>query len=463
MSTSAEAARSSTGTTRKVSRRLRPLYVAVFLQSFVIWFAAEKLFLDDIGFTPADIGLMAAVYAAVVPLVEFPSGVLADRWSRRGIFVVSCLTMAVCSALGGLSQGVWLYLVCAAFLGVTIAMESGAVDSMVYDLLVEETGDGSDFTRWVGRARLLQGLGLTAGAILGGVLSELTAPRATYFATEPPLLAAVVVVLWFREPRLNRTEERVSLRDQVLVTIRTIGDRGAVIPALVLGAVSGVALQLVYEFGPLWLVALAVPAVLFGPHAAALTATLAAGGALAARMPWSRKGALTALGAAMTVAAAITAVSHDLMVIFAAQVVAALALVLVEIHATQRLHDAIPSQVRAGVASGASTVTWLAFVPAALAFGWVAEVAGVHTAGWLFTALVALSAVLLLLLAVQPPAADDDEPTCSEVVRLASDYADGNLTPAEVASVDAHRRLCPGCDRYVAQVRELLRGLASLR
>ena len=38
--------------------------------------------MTSIGFTSATVGVMAAVYAVVVPLLEVPSGMLADRWSR---------------------------------------------------------------------------------------------------------------------------------------------------------------------------------------------------------------------------------------------------------------------------------------------------------------------------------------------------------------------------------------------
>ena len=41
--------------------------------------AVEKLFLDELGFTPAILGVMAKLYAAAVPLLEVPSGILADR------------------------------------------------------------------------------------------------------------------------------------------------------------------------------------------------------------------------------------------------------------------------------------------------------------------------------------------------------------------------------------------------
>lgn len=56
------------------------------------------------------------------------------------------------------------YLVSAALLGIAIAMQSGTADAMVYDVLVEETGSGGGFIRQIDQVRLLEALGLTAGA-----------------------------------------------------------------------------------------------------------------------------------------------------------------------------------------------------------------------------------------------------------------------------------------------------------
>jgi MFS family permease len=104
-------------------RRLVPLYAAAFLQGFALWVPIEKLFMTSIGFDSASIGLMAAVYAIVVPVLEVPSGVLADRWSRRGVLALASIA-AICSVvIGGLSQNVATYLVAASFLGVFFAMQ----------------------------------------------------------------------------------------------------------------------------------------------------------------------------------------------------------------------------------------------------------------------------------------------------------------------------------------------------
>jgi len=43
--------------------------------------------------------------------------------------------------------------------------------------------------------------------------------------------------------------------------------------------------------------------------------------------------------------------------------------------------------------------------------------------------------------------------SCQELVELVTDYLDGALPPDERARFDAHVADCPGCDRYLAQMR----------
>ena len=110
----------------------------------------EKLFLSEIGFTPQTIGVMAAAYAALVPLLEVVSGVLADRWSRRGVLVIGNLGAFASVLVGGLSSNVWMYVIAAMLLGVYFAMQSGTFDAIVYDTVLEETGSSDRFESVVG-------------------------------------------------------------------------------------------------------------------------------------------------------------------------------------------------------------------------------------------------------------------------------------------------------------------------
>jgi hypothetical protein len=71
-------------------------------------------------------------------------------------------------------------------------------------------------------------------------------------------------------------------------------------------------------------------------------------------------------------------------------------LVVIGIHLSRLLHDAVPSTIRTGVASGISAVSWLLFTPFALVFGALSKHAGVYVSGWMITGAVALGGAALV-------------------------------------------------------------------
>ena len=44
--------------------------------------------------------------------------------------------------------------------------------------------------------------------------------------------------------------------------------------------------------------------------------------------------------------------------------------------------------------------------------------------------------------------------TCAELVKLVSDYLDGNLDAPQTQRFVAHIAICPPCQGYLAQIRE---------
>jgi MFS family permease len=383
-----------------LERRMRPIYAAAFLQNIALWVPIEKLFMTDIGFDNGSVAVMAAAYAAVVPLLEVPSGILADRWSRRGVVLLAQAALIISVVVGGLSPNVGTYIVAALFLGVFFAMQSGTFESIAYDTVLEETGDSAMFERTIGRIRFTESVGLVVSALAGGLLAEVVPLRATYFVTAPFIVAAGLALSRFREPRLHRPEEAEPLRQQVAATYRTVLDRGAVRPIVALLVLTALLLQATLEFGPLWLVALGVSAVLYGPHWAGLMAALGAGGLLGGRLALNQPVTAAALAATIAACCIALSMSHAIGVVVVAQVGLVLVVVAISIPVTGRLHDAVPSTIRAGVASGVGTLTWLTFLPFAFAFGAVSDRSGVHDGGWLLV-LVAMFAVVLLAATVR--------------------------------------------------------------
>jgi len=390
---------------RRLAIRLAPLVLAISLQGLLLWVSIEKLFLTQIGFTPVSIGVMAAAYSGVVPLLEMPAGVLADRWSRTGLLSLAIGALFVGTAICALSHGVVTYIAGAMLLGVYFALSSGTVESIVYDTTLEETGDSADFERWLGRVRAAESIALVVSALVGGILAAQVSPRFTYFATLPLVAASVVALTFVREPRLHKHAEVLPVRAHIRLAISAITRDRAVAHVALVSALITMLASAIYEFGPLWLVALDAPMIWYGPYSAAVFGMVAVGGLITGVLRRVRRLMFFALAAMVTTTGAALALSGSLPVIVGAQVVLAMALVIAEVRVGQLLHDAVPSHIRTSVASGVSTISWIFFVPLAIGFGWVARHYGIHAGGWILTGIaVALSTALALLAAREPVA-----------------------------------------------------------
>jgi cytochrome b len=255
-----------------------------------------------------------------------------------------------------------------------------------------------------------------------------------------------------------------------------------VLRVLLLAATAGLLSSAVFEFGPLWLVALAAPAVLYGPYWAALVSTLGIGGLLTSKLRLERWLMLAILIILSLAASVVLTWTRSLAVVVVAQVVLGLVLAIVGIHASRLLHDAVPSSIRAGVSSGAGTLTWMLFLPFSLVFGWVAREEGVNSSGFMLAGAVVVLAILLIISVratrgvvpaeVAVTAKEEavevteraGELACKQLVELAADYLEGALSPELKARFEAHLAGCDGCTTYLSQTQQIiaeLRGLSA--
>jgi MFS family permease len=382
-------------------KRLLPLYFAAFLQGIWLWVPVEKLFMNEIGFDAATVGLMAAVYAAIPPLVEVPSGVLADRWSRRGVLVVASFAAMASVLVGGLSTNVPTYFVGAIFLGVYFAMRSGTLEAVVYDTVLEMTDGSEQFEAKVGRVRVIESVALVSSALAGGLLASATSARLTYFLTIPFTALSVVALLRFKEPRLHESDDKTTLRDHLQVTYRTLTRRGQLRAVITLAVLTSLIMTTIFEFGPLWLVALGAAAAVYGPHWAGLMSTFGLGGMLAGRLRFDRWTTVVPVSGAVLLSSLALTISRSIVVVTIAQIVLVLLMVAASIHVTRLVHDAVPSAIRAGVASGIGAVSWIVFLPFAVGFGFASQQYGVHAAGWMLVVVTLVASGLMLRVALR--------------------------------------------------------------
>lgn len=381
---------------KTLARRLFPLYVAGFFQGFVLWYTVEKLFMRSIGFDDAGIGMMVAVYSVIMLLTETPSGILADRWSRKGMLVIASLALAISSVVGGLSHGIAVYLISACFWGIFYALYSGMYDSIVYDLLFELKGDSALFQRYYGRIKAWDSVALVSSSLLGGVIAGQFGMRAAYLWTVPLSLLSVVALLFFKEPKLHKAQAAVSIKTHVRSTFKAVMQKGQLLPVAAVSIIFTVLNAFIFEFSQLWLIALAVPLFLFGTANAALLSTTGLGGLAADYLQMHRYGVMRVTMLVMVLSSLGLVVFRSAAAIVVCQALLATGLVGLGVVFSRLLHDLLPTQVRAGASSAVNTVARVLVIPLALLFGFISREYGIYQSSWLFVAFLFLAAVFMV-------------------------------------------------------------------
>ena len=384
---------------QSLTRRLLPLYIAAFFQSAVLFYAIEKLFMRSIGFDNTGIGIMVAVYSGVMLVVETPSGIIADRWSRKGVLILASCCLVLSSLIGGLSYSIGMYLVTAIFWGIFFACYSGMYDSIIYDVIAETGRESKLFDKLYGRVQLMESSALVLGALAGGFLASAISLRFVYFASIPLNLLPIVALIFFREPTLHKQQARVSVAKQITQTLSAILRRPSLVPIILVLILRSALAFSIFEFAQLWLLGLHTPTEYYGIANAVLLASIGLGGVLVDHLGLTKFMRMVLTTAVMLGGFIGMIAFRDTALTVLAQFVAASGLIAVYVIFSRLLHDQLAPSIRAGAASATSTLGRLFIIPLAIVFTYMSQRLDIFEASYIPLGLAAAMAVLVLVVA----------------------------------------------------------------
>jgi MFS family permease len=388
-------------TDKVLNKRLHSLFAGAFFQSFVFWYAIEKPFLAHLGLDKEAIALIATVFSASYLLVNIPSGILADRWSRRNVLVLASLCLAIACALASSSHGFLTYAVASFIFGAFIASTQGTYDSIIYDTVLEETGSDGRYTHYYGRLRFAQGAGFAVSSLLGGVIGHYISLRAAYYLSIPGAGIAIVALLAFREPKLHKKLALEALHVHLKQTVRTILRRGPIVNVVISLVLVAICALIMNELDQIWMLAFALPILLYGPVNASLLASTAVSGILANHAARSRRGTAIVVGTVLL--AAILLLFHKLLLVVLGQILFLGSVTILQIVLSRDLHAVAASHVRSGASSLVTTIGTVLFIPIAILFGYISDRYSVFHAAWVVLAVVVLLCVSTLYTVYSQP------------------------------------------------------------
>jgi MFS family permease len=179
------------------------------------------VYLAEIGYDPATIGLIYSVSAIAVTIGLIPSGLLADRYGRKKLLIIGTLLPVVSYAIFGLTLDPLPLMIASIIGGIGFAGGLGAamVNPSLIPMLADSTSDNKRSTLF-GVLQSAWAIALTIGSALSFLPSlfssilaqtERAAHFESYFIMSGVAAVAVIPLLFVKEGRSSRDPKSSSM------------------------------------------------------------------------------------------------------------------------------------------------------------------------------------------------------------------------------------------------------------
>ncbi|WP_084220010.1 MFS transporter [Spirillospora albida] len=254
------------------------MYACAFLEDFILLYPVYSVLFADSGLSPAAISSLFVIWSVTGFVLEVPSGLWADVFSRRRLLVAAPLLSGAGFALWSFAPSYPAFAAGFVLWGAGSALRSGALQALVYEGLREAGAEGA-YARVMGRA---EAVGLAAVVAASAVASPVLAVGG-YGALGAACVLCAVVAAGFPETRSpgragDEAHSPVAVLRGGWGQVRSAaGVRGAVALVAVMGMVS------LDEYVPLQVAGTGVAPAVVPLLVLVVTVGDAVGGALAGR------------------------------------------------------------------------------------------------------------------------------------------------------------------------------------
>jgi len=149
------------------------LYLYAFFSDFFLVFAVDKLIFKENGLSVTQIAIIISIWGGIQLLAEIPSGILADKWNRKYMLVLTGLFFFLCYSTWLVFPSFVGYLIgFSLFYALGDAFLSGTDQAYIYDYLSTKK-QTNDYEKIYGRFKSIRLAGIALAWLLGGFFSDI--------------------------------------------------------------------------------------------------------------------------------------------------------------------------------------------------------------------------------------------------------------------------------------------------
>jgi len=181
-------------------------YAFGYLREVVLMYPIYAIMMGANGISPLELSTLFIVWSGSALVFEVPSGVIADRFSRKWLLVASGFIKGSVFIVWWTAPNYWGYLVGFIVWGFGSSLISGTSESLLFDTLRARIDprtqrDETDaFARIYSRGLVAANLGVATALLGGGYAAHAGYELPLFESAAMPMLASLLVAFTFAEP-----------------------------------------------------------------------------------------------------------------------------------------------------------------------------------------------------------------------------------------------------------------------
>jgi MFS family permease len=168
------------------------------------------------GATMQTLPLLFATFSVTVACMEVPSGIFADMYGRKKVFIMSCVLQIIAVSLLFFAGNPGSMALAMVFFGSGRAFSSGSLDALFIDQAMDRQGENI-LVKVTAQLAILEGVGFAAGSIAGGFIASVTNTYLSNLIVQFLLNITLVLIclLFVQEQPAAHAEQQRSLKDHL--------------------------------------------------------------------------------------------------------------------------------------------------------------------------------------------------------------------------------------------------------
>ena len=207
--------------TNLLKKNILVYYISIVLISLTkaLPHSILTLILFEKGLTIANIAVVQAMYSLAILLFEVPSGLWADLYSRKQLYILSNIMLLIMCLLIYYSHN--YYLICFIWFlyGVSESINSGTIEATIINDIKKENNSKLHINRFIKLSNQFSLVAVIIGSLLGSYLYFNYGLKFYFLSIVLCFLSILIISIFFEEYSTPILKGNASLKQQIKVSI----------------------------------------------------------------------------------------------------------------------------------------------------------------------------------------------------------------------------------------------------